>query len=97
MYHKKLKGMSPEQADILYLSLVQKIPMYGYVLYHISDSEHKEHFLALSCDGIHFIYESCLEKFIAPQKKEIIRWQDLIYCEIARKKIKVGLYIATQY
>ena len=90
MYHKKLNGMSPDQADILYLSLVQKIPMYGYVLYHISNTEHNEHLLALSYDGIHFIYESCLEKFIAPKQKEIIKWQDLKYCEILRKKIKIG-------
>jgi len=90
VYHKKLKGMSSEQADILFLSLVQKIPMYGYSLYQISDDEHNQHFLALSTDGIHFIYEACLEKFIAPQKKTIIKWQELIYCEIVRKKIKIG-------
>lgn len=90
MYHKKLNGMSPEHADILYLSLVQKIPMYGYALYHISDKIHREHFIALSCDGLHFIYEACLEKFIAPQDKEIVKWEDLIFCEIVRKKIKIG-------
>jgi len=90
MYHRKLKGMSPEQADILFLSLVQKIPMYGYSWYQIADEEHDRHFLALSREGLHFIYESCMEKFIVPQNTTVIRWQELVYCEIVRKKIKIG-------
>lgn len=89
-YHRKLKGTSPEQADILFLSLVQKIPMYGYSIYHISDDEHNKHILALSMEGLNFIFDLCLEKFIVSQDKAIIRWCEVIYCEIEHKKIKLG-------
>lgn len=92
MYHKQLQGTRPSQADILYLSLVQKVPLYGYIIYNICDKATESFFIALSENGVHFVYESYIEKFTLPKKMETFAWRDLVYLEIEKHKVKMGFF-----
>lgn len=95
-YHRKLIGVRPAQADILYLGTVQKIPLYGYKIYSVSDKKNKDYQMALSPQGIDFIYESSLENFTAiPNNKESHPWRNLVFAEQERNKVKLGFFIRT--
>ena len=95
-YHRKLVGIRPAQADILYLGTVQKIPLYGYKIYSVSDKKNKDYQMALSPEGIHFIFESTLENFTTiPKNKESHPWSNLVFAEQERNKVKLGFFIRT--
>ena len=92
VYHKRLVGTRSAQADIMYLSLVQKLPLYGYAIYKVFDKIHKDYFVAFSNNGINFIYESYLESFSIPRRKEVFAWGDIVFCELNRNKVKLGFF-----
>lgn len=92
-YHQKLKGVRPAQADILFLGMVQKIPLYGYKIYSVSDKINRNYHMALSADGIHFIFQSTIEIFSLPKHRETFAWSHLIFAEQERNKIKIGFFI----
>lgn len=92
-YHKKLSGVRPTQADVLFLTQVQKLPLYGYKIYNVSEKSADKLFIALSEEGINFIYDSYLEAFSKPKRKETFAWGDLIYSELIRNKVKMGFLV----
>eukprot|EP00111_Clytia_hemisphaerica_P004970 TCONS_00014288-protein len=91
-YHRKLSGVRPAQADILYLGMVQKLPLYGYKVYNISDKINKNYHMAISAQGIHFFFESILETFTIPKHREAYPWACLVFAEQERNKVKLGFF-----
>jgi FERM central domain./FERM N-terminal domain. len=92
-YHQKLKGVRPAQADILFLGMIQKVPLYGFKIYSVSDKINRNYHMALSADGIHFMFQSTIEIFSIPKHKETFAWSHLVFAEQERNKIKIGFFI----
>lgn len=91
-YHEKLRGIRSAQADIMYLSLVQKIPLYGYNICSVSDKSSASFFLAFSQKGIAFIYDTFIKKYAPPHHMEVYSWSDLVYNELERNTLKLGFF-----
>ena len=92
--HAVLNDMRPAMADISFLNTVQNINTYGYIFYKISDATHKQHFIVLSTEGIHFVYETSIETAMSSEKRDTFPWSDMLDCKTEKKSVTMQFSIS---
>jgi len=96
LHHIALKDTTPSKADILFLNTVQSIETYGFMFYTVSDPSHKEHVLALSPDGIYFIYDTSIENALSSTNRDIFAWTNVVNCISDHTYVKLLLLTTAQ-
>lgn len=67
-FHKKHRGMTPEDAELQYLDNARKLPLYGVDLHQAVDAEGQSVIVGVSAWGIHIFHNNRLiNKFVWPK------------------------------
>lgn len=87
-FHKKHRGMTPEDAELQYLDNARKLPLYGVDLHTAVDAEGQNVIIGVSAWGIHIFHNSRLiNKFV---------WPKIVKIAFKKKKFTLSIRPASE-